>query len=78
LRPVGAIEQSPAEITAEFQRGNPRLPPQSIVATCSGQAAPRLREVHLCFRRDLLPRACSADALREACRATSVIVPPIR
>jgi ribonuclease I len=40
--------------------------------------APRLREVHVCFDRELDPRACSADALREACRASSVIVPPIR
>jgi len=77
-RPAGAIEQSPSAITAEFLRANPRLPPQSVVATCSGQGTPRLREVHLCFSRDLTPRPCSADALREACLATSVIVPPIR
>ncbi len=77
-RPNGAIEQPPASIVAEFLRTNPRLPPQSVVATCSGQGAPRLREVHLCFSRDLTPRSCSADALREACRAPSVIVPPIR
>ncbi len=77
-RASGSIEQSPASIIAEFLRTNPRLPPQSVVATCSGQGAPRLREVHLCFSRDLTPRACSADALREACRAPSVIVPPIR
>jgi ribonuclease I len=38
----------------------------------------RLREVHVCFDRELNPRACSADAMREACRAASLIVPPIR
>ena len=77
-RAPAAIEQPPSAIAAEFLRANPRLPPQSLVATCSGQGAPRLREVHVCFTRELAPRDCSADALREACRAPSVIVPPIR
>ena len=72
------IQQSPAAITAAFLQSNPRLRPDSIVATCSTQEAPRLREVHVCFDRQLQPRACSADALRQACRADSVIVPPIR
>jgi ribonuclease T2 len=77
-RPGRAIEQSPSAITAAFFQTNPHLPPDSVVPTCSRQGAPRLREVHVCFRRDLTPRACSADALGEACRASSVIVPPIR
>lgn len=77
-RPGAAVEESPAAIVGEFLRANPRLPDRSVVATCSGQGMPRLREIHVCFARDLNPRACSADALREACRAASVIVPPIR
>ena len=56
----------PAAITAAFLQSNPRLRPDSIVATCSTQEAPRLREVHVCFDRQLQPRACSADALRQA------------
>ena len=78
MRASGAIEQSPAAITAAFFQSNPRLPPDSVISTCSRQGAPRLREVHVCFSRDLTPRACSRDALRQACRASSVIVPPIR
>ena len=78
LSPSAAIEQSPTDSVSEFMRANPRLPAQSVVATCSGQGAPRLREVHVCFDRDLNARACSYDALREGCRADSVIVPPIR
>ena len=61
-----------------FMRANPRLPAQSVVATCSNQGTPRLREVPICFDRDLNRRACSEDALREACRAPSLIVPPLR
>jgi ribonuclease T2 len=73
-----AIEQPPAAIAAAFLHANPHLPAQSIVVICSGQGAPRLREVHSCLDRDLMPRACSADAMRGACRAPQVIIPPVR
>ena len=73
-----AIEESPATIREAFLRANPRISAQSIVVTCGGQESPRLREVHICFDRDLIPRACSADAARGACRAATLIVPPIR
>ncbi len=73
-----AIEQAPGTIVSEFLRANPRWPAESVVATCSGQGTPRLREVHVCFDRQLTARACAADALREGCRAQSVIVPPVR
>jgi ribonuclease T2 len=73
-----AIEESPASISTAFLRANPRLAAQSIVVTCSRQESPRLREVHICFDRDLIARACSADAARGACRAATLIVPPIR
>ncbi len=76
--PTNPIERPPGAVTDEFSRANPRLPAQSVVVTCSRQGAPRLREVHVCFTRDLGPRACSADALHEACRAPSVIIPPVR
>jgi ribonuclease T2 len=76
--PTQAVEQPPATIVSAFLRANPRLPAQSVVVTCTGQGSPRLREVHVCLDRDLAPRACSADALRGACRAGQVIIPPIR
>jgi len=73
-----AVEQSPAAIAAAFLHANPRLSAASTVVTCSGQDAPRLREVHICLDRGLNPRACSADAARGECRAATLIVPPIR
>jgi ribonuclease T2 len=76
--PTQAIEQPPAAIAGAFRRANPRLPAQSIVVTCTGQSAPRLREVRICFDRELTPRACSADAARGACGAPQIIIPPIR
>ena len=72
------IERSPAAIAAEFLHANPKLSAQSIVVTCSRQGTPRLREVHICLDRDLNPRACSADATSGACRAATLIIPPIR
>jgi len=76
-RPGQAAEQSPAAVAAAFLRANSRLLPQSVVVTCSGQGAPRLREVRVCLDRDLAPRACSADAAREGCRAAQMFIPPI-
>ena len=76
--PQQAVEQSPAAIAQAFMRANPPLAPASIIVTCSGQGAPRLREVHICLDRSLNPRNCSADASRGQCRAASLIVPPIR
>jgi ribonuclease T2 len=76
--PTQAIERSPTAIADAFLHANPRLSAQSIVVTCSGQGAPRLREVRICLDRDLTPRACSADATRGTCRAAQVMIPPIR
>lgn len=73
-----AVQQSPAEISQAFLRANPKLMPSSIVVTCGGQDAPRLREVHVCMDRSLNSRNCSADAARGQCRAAALIVPPIR
>jgi ribonuclease T2 len=77
-QPSQSIQQSPAAVLSAFQRANSKLPPLSVVVTCSGQGTPRLREVHICMDRDLTPRACSADAARGACRAPTLIVPPLR
>jgi ribonuclease T2 len=77
-QPAQAIQQTPAQVMSAFQRANSKLPPLSLVVTCSGQGTPRLREVHICMDRDLLPRTCSADATHGACRAPTLIVPPLR
>ncbi len=76
--PAAAVEQSPSAVVGAFLRANPGMPAGSIVVTCSGQDAPRLREVHVCFGRDLAPRSCSADAARGACRAPELLIPPVR
>jgi ribonuclease T2 len=76
--PRAPIEQSTAAIGEAFVQSNPRLPPGGVLVVCSKQDAPRLREVRVCLGRDLKPRTCSADVMREACRAPGLIVPPVR
>jgi ribonuclease T2 len=76
--PARAMEEPPTAIANDFLRSNPRLAASSIVVTCTGQSAPRLREVRICFDRELMPRACSAGAARGACGAPRIIIPPIR
>jgi ribonuclease T2 len=76
--PAQAVQQSPGAISQAFLRANPGLLPASIVVTCSGQDAPRLKEVHICMDRSLNSRGCSAQAARGECRAAMLIVPPIR
>ena len=79
LKDVGqSIERSPQSVHDEFTRANPGLPADAVAVLCSGQSTPRLREVHICLDRDLKARACSAQVLKQACRAPSLIVPPIR
>jgi ribonuclease T2 len=77
-QPSKSIEQSPAAVVSAFQHANSKLPPLSVVVTCSGQGTARLRELRVCLDRELGPRACSADAARGACRAPTLIVPPVR
>jgi ribonuclease T2 len=62
--PTQAIEESPAAIAAAFLRANPRFPVPSIVVTCSGQGAPRLREVHACLDRVPVPPTPRAAVAR--------------
>jgi ribonuclease T2 len=76
--PGQSISQAPQAVVAAFAQANPRFPAGALVATCSGQSTPRLREVHVCFDKDLTARACSADALKQACQAPTLIVPPVR
>jgi ribonuclease T2 len=78
IKPLAAVSRSTDALRAAFLRVNPRYPPGSVLITCSRQDTPRLREVRLCLNRDLSPRACGASALRGACRADQLIVPPVR
>jgi ribonuclease T2 len=78
INPVAPVSRSVESLRAAFLRAHPRFPPGSVMITCSRQDTPRLREVRLCLERDLAPRDCGAAALRGACRANLLLVPPLR
>lgn len=64
----------PDAVEAEFIAAN-KLPADSIAVTCDGR---RLREVRICYARDLSgPTACP-EVDRGGCRAASVYLPALR
>ncbi|PLX38774.1 MAG: ribonuclease T [Hyphomicrobiales bacterium] len=65
---------SPGAVESAFRKANPGLDGDEIAVTCDRR---RLREVRICFTRDLEFRACP-EIDRKACRNTKVVLPPIR
>ena len=64
---------SPEKIEAEFLATNSWLQPDMIAVTCQ---LGNLRDVRLCFDRDLRPRACSANVDQTSqCQAGRITVP---
>ncbi|MDR7032364.1 ribonuclease T2 [Mesorhizobium sp. BE184] len=65
---------SPQDAETAFQESNPDLPPDAIAVTCDRRY---LREVRICLTRNLEFRACP-EIDRKACRASKVVMPPVR
>jgi ribonuclease T2 len=65
---------SPAEVERAFIEANPQLPAAAISVTCDDR---RLREVRICMSKDLAFRDCTENE-RRACRASRVVMPPVR
>jgi len=64
---------SPAKVESEFLAANSWLQPDMIAVTCQRG---NLRDVRLCFDRDLRPRACSANVDQDRhCPAGRITVP---
>jgi ribonuclease T2 len=74
--PEQALQVSPGEIVGDFVKANPDLKPEMIAVSCGGR---RLRELRVCFGRDLKPRACSSNEdSRKLCSSDNVVMPPVR
>lgn len=72
-RPLNA---TPAEIERAFLSANPKLDADMIAVSCGPE---RLREVRVCFSKDLEPTACGANEDQtRLCDAARVRVPPVR
>ncbi|MBY0503578.1 MAG: ribonuclease T2 [Bryobacteraceae bacterium] len=68
------VEFSPADLERRFVAANPGLQPNMIAVDCGGRF---LKEVQVCFDKNLRFRACSAQVER-GCRLPKIIVRPIR
>ncbi len=65
---------SPDEMEEAFGLENPGLGKGAIAITCDKR---RLREVRICFSRDLQFRACQ-QVDRNSCRRQKIVMPPVR
>lgn len=78
ITPTRPVTTTAEEIERDFIATNPWLDASMISVHCGNRRdrAP-LEEVRLCFGRDLEPRPCGANE-RRACRADSIVLPPVR
>ena len=65
--PAKVIEQA-------FLKANPNWQPDMLTITCK---AGRIQEARLCLTRDLTPRRCGADVIRD-CTMSDALFDPIR
>jgi ribonuclease T2 len=65
----------PASVVEEaFLDANPGLAPDQITVTCKGDM---IAEVRLCLTKDLEPRRCGADVIRD-CRLQDAVMEGVR
>jgi ribonuclease T2 len=72
--PTAPLSVIPNQVIDAFVSANDGLSPEGITLDCNHR---RLREVRICFTRDLKFRDCSPGAQR-ACRSERLIMPPVR
>ena len=72
--PTVPLSVTPGQVIDAFVSANDGLSPEGITVACDRR---RLREVRVCFTRDLKYRDCSPSAQR-ACRSERLIMPPVR
>ncbi len=70
-----ALTATPDEIEEAFVKSNAGLARDAIAVTCDNR---RLREVRICFDKELRFRSCPEIDTRGACRLERVIMPPVR
>jgi ribonuclease T2 len=74
--PDQPLQVSPGEVVKDFTAANPALKPEMIAVSCGGR---RLKELRVCFSRDLKPQACGQNENAERlCSRDEVVMPPVR
>ncbi len=75
LRKLHETVKLPASvIEAAFLKSNPGLSPDTITITCKKG---HIQEARICLTRDLKPRNCGADVVRD-CQMQKAILEPVR
>lgn len=75
--PEKPILASPKEIEADFLKANGSLKQDMISVSCG--RGNRLREIRICFTKDLELRACGVnEAQSRLCRLDRIVMPPVR
>jgi ribonuclease T2 len=69
-----ALAVNPDDVRNEFVKVNPKLTSGAISIDCDKQ---HLREVRICFDKDLGFRDCP-EVVRQSCRRGEIIMPPVR
>jgi ribonuclease T2 len=72
--PEMSLTVSPGEVIDAFIKANEGLPRTAISIDCNRT---RLREVRICFSKELRFRDCSAGS-RRTCRSEKLLMPPVR
>lgn len=77
LTPKSPIYTTPRQIETDFLKTNPQLSEDMIAVSCGRRK--RLRELRVCFSKDLKPIACGVNEnQRRLCRQRQIIMPPVR
>ena len=75
LRKLDREVTLPARLVEQaFLEANPELSADQITITCKAR---RIQEVRICLSKDLTPRRCGEDVIRD-CRAESALFSPMR
>ena len=74
LRRLGrTVRIAPGVVEAAFLEGNPEIEADMLTITCRDG---RIAEARLCLTKDLEPRVCGADVIRD-CGAESALLPAV-
>lgn len=77
LQPQKPVIVSPREIESDFLKTNNNLKSDMIAIACGRDK--RLREVRICFTRDLELRSCGVNETQaKLCRLDKIVMPPVR
>ena len=71
-KPTAPVQTTPAELRQELVTANPGLLPDSLAIYCRG---PMLREVRICYSKDLKPQRCAAT-VHDGCPRAGITVLP--